>query len=489
MRKGFNASILICGLILAGSFVLAQAPVTAPVADLTYAQTEPILASVRGGLPDELHDKTPDELQPLWPTWLTRHDQKTRARLLRGDEDTLVNFLVLGTSFTQRPRLTTLQFAHAASALAPGQTEADPAPESILLFKRVDDLMHGLAAPGNNERLGFLSHLVEQQGYRPLESGGEHADPAERNRLKAYLLENVGRVFREQERLRLLYEQARQKKDQPENLAEVSTLYHARGVSLDTSLWPNMALEQSLRAMLAEKMLMPGSIRRIAVIGPGLDFTDKFGGYDFYPEQTLQCFALIDSLLRLGLARRGDLELTTLDISERVNGHLARARRNAEAGQGYVVQLPRDAQAGWSPEATRYWRQFGDRIGSSVNPIRPPAGAGTVETRAVRINPAVLSMIHPVDLDIVTQHLEIKPANGFDLIVGTNVFAYFDSFEQLLAMANTETMLRPGGYLLSNNMLPLLPSIPMRWLNNLSILYSSRPNDGDVIAWYQRLPE
>ena len=138
MRKGFNASILICGLILAGSFVLAQAPVTAPVADLTYAQTEPILASVRGGLPDELHDKTPDELQPLWPTWLTQHDQKTRARLLRGDEDTLVNFLVLGTSFTQRPRLTTLQFAHAASALAPGQTEADPTPESILLFKRVE---------------------------------------------------------------------------------------------------------------------------------------------------------------------------------------------------------------------------------------------------------------------------------------------------------------------------------------------------------------
>ena len=97
--------------------------------------------------------------------------------------------------------------------------------------------------------------------------------------------------------------------------------------------------------------------------------------------------------------------------------------------------------------------------------------------------------VNPVDLDIVTQHLEIKPADGFDLIVATNVFAYFDSFEQLLAMANAETMLRPGGYLLSNNMLPLLPSIPMRWLNNLSILYSGRPNDGDVIAWYQRLPE
>jgi len=50
-------------------------------------------------------------------------------------------------------------------------------------------------------------------------------------------------------------------------------------------------------------------------------------------------------------------------------------------------------------------------------------------------------------------------------------------------------MLRPGGWLLSNNVLPLLPSMPMRSLDVLSVLYSDRPNDGDVISWYQRSPD
>jgi len=31
-----------------------------------------------------------------------------------------------------------------------------------------------------------------------------------------------------------------------------------------------------------------GSVRRVGIIGPGLDFTDKQEGYDFYPAQTVQ---------------------------------------------------------------------------------------------------------------------------------------------------------------------------------------------------------
>jgi hypothetical protein len=249
-----------------------------------------------------------------------------------------------------------------------------------------------------------------------------------------------------------------------------------------------MALEESLKAMQASGALTPGSVRRAAVIGPGLDFTDKLGGYDFYPQQTLQCFALADSLFRLGLARPGELQVTTFDISQRVNDHLRRARRRAQSGQPYVVQLPRNAEASWNPASSLYWRQFGDQIGSQVNPIKPPAHAGSVETRAVQIRPAIVSIITPVDLNIVTQHLDMPPQEGFDLIVATNVFAYFDSFEQLLAVDNAQIMLRPGGFLLSNNLLPLLPSFAMRLVTHLSISYSERPNDGDVVSWYQRSP-
>src|SRR5439155_1348974 len=73
--------------------------------------------------------------------------------------------------------------------------------------------------------------------------------------------------------------------------AERSRLYRARGLSSDTSLLPDYAVEQALRAMRA-KGAIDGPIRRVAVIGPGLDFTDKQEGYDFYPPQTLQPFAI-----------------------------------------------------------------------------------------------------------------------------------------------------------------------------------------------------
>ena len=63
-------------------------------------------------------------------------------------------------------------------------------------------------------------------------------------------------------------------------------------------------------------------VRRVAIIGPGLDFTDKQEGYDFYPQQTIQPFAIMDSLVRLGLARANELSVTTLDLSARVNDHV-----------------------------------------------------------------------------------------------------------------------------------------------------------------------
>jgi hypothetical protein len=151
--------------------------------------------------------------------------------------------------------------------------------------------------------------------------------------------------------------------------------------------------------------------------------------------------------------------------------------------------LPRHPQVPWKPAASRYWRQFGDQIGTPVAPIRAPAPAGSVETRALQIRPEVVSIITPVDLDIVVQHLDLPSKEGFDLIVATNVFVYYDLFEQLLALANTQSMLRPGGFLLSNNSLPLLDASPMRSVDYLSLFYSDFPDDGDVVVWYQRSPD
>jgi hypothetical protein len=89
--------------------------------------------------------------------------------------------------------------------------------------------------------------------------------------------------------------------------------------------------------MVDRGALKPHSIQRVAVIGPGLDFANKEMGNDFYPPQTIQPFAVLDSLIRLGLADAGGIALYTLDISEDVNFHIARAHANAIAGRPYTA--------------------------------------------------------------------------------------------------------------------------------------------------------
>ena len=459
------------------------------VVNISYQTAQAIFEALDNDLPTELKHQSPAEREAAWPGWLTRHDQEMRARLMRGEEDTLINFLVFGTTFTAQPRLTASQFARLPLDSVPSQLSSNTSPEAAIFLKRVEDLLRGLANPGKNERLLFLAQFVERQGYRPRNAYGVRPAWVERNRLKAYVLANAARVIREQESFQREFEQASQLKDRTEDFAERSKLYRSRGLSYDTSLLPNMAIEESLRAMQARGLLAPGSVHRAAVIGPGLDFTDKVGGYDFYPQQTIQCFALADSLFRLGLARQGQLELPTFDVNQRVNDHLRRARRRALLGQAYTLQLPRHSQIPWKPATSHYWRQFGDQIGTPVDPILAPALAGSLETRAVLIRPAIVSMITPMDLDIVAQHLDLLPQDGFDLIIATNVFLYYGLFEQLLALANTQSMLRPGGFLLSNNSLPVLSSSEMRAVDYLSTLYSDLPEDGDVVAWYQRAPE
>jgi len=348
---------------------------------------------------------------------------------------------------------------------------------------RVDDFVRALAAPGSDERLLFARRfLVERRSYNL-------NDPVKRAQIKAALITALGRVLNEQAGYVKTLEAARSLGNTSEEFAERSRLYRARGLSSDTSLLPNFALEESLKAIQSRGMLSSGSIRRVAVIGPGLDFTDKQEGYDFYPQQTIQPFAIIDSLLRLRLAQSGALQVTTFDLSPRVNDHVARARQRARRGQSYAVQLPRDPRAGWRPEAVRYWERFGDQTGKPVPPIAVPTSAGALKIRAVSLRPDVVARVIPVDTNIVLQRLELAPAEKFDLIIATNIFVYYDTLDQSLALLNVGRMLRPGGMLLSNNALLELPFSRVRSVGYLTVVYSDRPDDGDHIVWYQRSPD
>jgi hypothetical protein len=262
-----------------------------------------------------------------------------------------------------------------------------------------------------------------------------------------------------------------------------ATLYRNRGLSSDTSILSNYAVESALQALKESRRIGSRPIRRVAVVGPGLDFINKADGHDFYPEQTIQPFAVIDSLIRLGLSRIDELSVTTFDVSARVNEHLAAARDRARAGNGYVIELPLSDAERWSRGLVTYWEHAGDGVGDAAQPSSAPRSVGGVRVRAVRVRPEVVLSIIPRDLNIIVERLDLPEDERFDLVVATNVFIYYDGFEQALGVVNMGHMMRPGGSLLSNQALHALP--PMRSaVGQDTVVYSDKQFDS--IFWYRR---
>ena len=431
----------------------------------SYASVRPVLDAQSANLPTDL--RNPDEAK--WTSWSRQQDKTIRERLKQGDLDSMVNFLLYGTSFTKQPRVK-IENLTAAS-------------KSGVLRARVDDLAVAVRNPGGNERLLFLAALLRSEGLDPSSTGPETGK---------FIYEDLLRVLEES---KILVERAAEasrtakKSGDPSRALDRASLFRDRGVSLDTSILPDFSIEQTLVELKSRGLLRQGQVTQVAVIGPGLDFSDKNAesSYDYYPQQTLQPFALFDSLTRLGLAQKNDLNVSILDISARVIDHLQHARDNARKNTGYVVQLPRDVARPWPPELTAYWRALGAGIGEAVDPIPPPRVFTGLETRAVRVRPEVVLASEPTDLDIVVERLDRPAEQRFDLIVATNIFVYYDAFEQSLALENAGAMLKPGGFLLTNDRLPEVPAGAMR-LAGITEVKSAAPGFGllDTVGWYQR---
>jgi hypothetical protein len=295
----------------------------------------------------------------------------------------------------------------------------------------------------------------------------------------------IDRSMKENETYARLIEKAQALGDPSLEFAERSTMYRERGLAPDTSVRVNFAVEEALKRVYPDGGARR-AVRRVAIVGPGLDFADKQEGFDFYPLQTIQPFALIDSLLRLDLADPGALEITTLDLSEQINGHITRAAERARSGSPYVMHLPLDGQVAWSPALLTYFKTFGSSIGSPV-PVTIPPGVGLLRLRALSVRPQIVQRVDARDVNVTAQRLELGEEDRFDLIVGTNIFLYYDRLQQGLAMTAIAGMLRPGGVLLSNNALVEVPAVGMRSVGYAKTLYSNRDEDGDVIIWYQKI--
>jgi chemotaxis methyl-accepting protein methylase len=95
-------------------------------------------------------------------------------------------------------------------------------------------------------------------------------------------------------------------------------------------------------------------------------------------------------------------------------------------------------------------------------------------------------MIRAFDTNIVLQSPVLDEKDRYDLIIGTNIFLYYDSFQQGLAMRNLAKMLKVGGVLLSNNALIEFPFTPIHSVGYSKTIYSEQKNDGDAIVWYRK---
>ncbi len=197
-------------------------------------------------------------------------------------------------------------------------------------------------------------------------------------------------------------------------------VYQTRGHSSDTSLAPCFTVWNALAVL---RSLAPGArLDRVLIVGPGLDFAPRTDLRDDVPPQSYQPYLTARALLEWKLADASRLEVDCVDINPRVVRFIG--NRNT------VLALPRETG---NADFLEYVRGLGPRIEVPAVPVR-----------AVQFN-------------ILTQRFD--PPRLFDLVIATNVLVYFDALELKLALANIHAMLKPGGWLIHNELRPELEEI------------------------------
>lgn len=404
-----------------------------PVRFLRATDVQAVTAALAAG-PEKLPEFT-DATD--WDNWIRERDTVIRGRIDHGIEDSLSELILFGTSFPAPPKL-----AAAADAVnAAGDLTANARARLDAFIQAVDQL--------DSERFRIVLEFLRRQRIT-------------QDELPAFLSGIVRRFALEEAGLKK--KQAR---------ADV-------GVSPETSLLINYAIEETLRALKSSRAL-PAHIQRIAVIGPGLDLAGDPDVNDFCPPQSIQPFAVLEAVLRLGAATPTEVQLTAVDFNPLVVSHLRTSVVKAQGGHSYVLQLPHPA--GWNATAISYWQHFGDTIGAPAAPLAAPSG---IELRAVAMKPQITARMTVDDLNIVTQTLETIPGQEFDLVVATNLFAYYTRVEQTLALTSIARMLASGGILISNGISSSIKLSEFEDLGAHHVSYSDSDSGDDLVTYKRR---
>ena len=197
-------------------------------------------------------------------------------------------------------------------------------------------------------------------------------------------------------------------------------------------------------------------VRRVLIVGPGLDLAPRTALLEVGPPESYQPWAVIDALLALGLSRAGDLDVVAADINPRVVEHLRRSR--VEPPTLTLVSEIRESE---TVRLTEEFRDYFARLGNAIGKVETDGGAtnGMLDghrRKTVRVQPAAARVLRAEMLDVVTERLDDAP---FDLVIATNILPYFDDAELMLAMSNVAAMLAPGGVFLHNEARPLMQGV------------------------------
>jgi hypothetical protein len=324
--------------IMLGSVVLASLAFARleGVRYLRWTEIQPLLAGITASATDKLPEVTDSK---EWDGWIRQRDAEIRGAIDGSIEDSISMLIMYGTTFTTQPRLRS-----PAEAVNPAG-DLTPAARA-----RMDAFIGGLDQIDDERFRSVLQFLRRRR--------------IPQDELRAYLNGNLRRA----------------------------ALERAHNHLAGPSVLGSYSIEQALNTLKSIGK-SPARIRRIGVIGPGLD--------PEYDPDTDNLFASLEAALASGLTKAGNVELVVLDINPWVLSHVRGAA--AKAGGRYSAHISAE------------------------------------------------------DLNVVTQTIETAPGQGFDLVVASTALSGYNRVEQMLVFANVAQMMASGGVFLANGGPSIIP--------------------------------
>jgi hypothetical protein len=417
-------------LALLAAACCAAVPAAQAVSRITWEDAAPVRAQLQArGL-----------VASAFPAYVDEIRQVHARRVREGDVDHLIYYLLQSKRFTDLPAIEPAVSARALverlDAAERDRFLQDPALAAprieTAVRTRAAALLRALDGPADDPRLAYFRELTSA------------VFPAARDR-EAGLLREYLRV------MRFVYEKefVAQRAERPAQA--VAELYRTRGLSTDTAVEAGYLVYLGLGVL--QSLAPAHAIRRVLIVGPGLDLAPRTALDETGPPESYQPWAVIDALLSLRLATAEQLEVVAADINPRVVNHLRRSRVEPPV-LTLVSEIADSETVTLAGEYRDYFAMLGRAVGD-VDADARGAANGHLRKR-VKVRPQAAGALRAETLDIVTERLG---GGQFDLIVATNILPYFDDTELTLALANIGAMLAPGGAFLHNEARPVLQDV------------------------------